>query len=314
MKSNGPVRRQDIEFTTSDSTVLRGWLYMPGETTRTVPGIVMTHGFSAVKEMQLDQYAVQFAAAGFAVLVYDHRNTGSSDGSPRKEINPWQQIRDYRDAISCLSVQGAVDRDRIGIWGTSYSGGHVLEVGALDNRVKCIVSQVPIINGLESAKRIISDRLLQKLKRKFNHDRLARFTGEMPAMIPVVCPPGDNGGLCVLPGDDAWSWFSRSLIIPGCNWNNEVTLRSLEMLYEYVPGKSAVAQQAPLLMIVANDDQLAVPDLAMDAFAEIPGSKQLVQLDGGHFAVYDELFQRSVQAALEWFSSMLGRFPPSRAG
>ena len=83
-----------------------------------------------------------YATGGLGALVFDHRNFGDSDGEPRQEIDPWQQIRDYRDAITRACDMAEVDENRIGIWGSSYSGAHVLVVGAIDRRVKCVVSQV----------------------------------------------------------------------------------------------------------------------------------------------------------------------------
>src|ERR1041385_87773 len=71
---------------------------------------------------------------GFAVVVFDNRNFGASDGQPRQEIDPWQQIRDYSDAITFARTLEQTDRERIGIWGSSYSGGHVLIVAAIDRR------------------------------------------------------------------------------------------------------------------------------------------------------------------------------------
>ena len=97
---------------------------------------VMAHGFSGVKEMYLDKYADAFANAGFASVVYDNRNFGASDGQPRQEIDPWLQIRDYSDAITFALSLDQTDAARIGVWGSSYSGGHVLVVAAIDRRVK----------------------------------------------------------------------------------------------------------------------------------------------------------------------------------
>ena len=91
--------RSDIEFD-AEGVTLRGWLYVPDGAAGPVPTIVMAHGFSAVKEMYLDRFAEVFAAAGLGALVFDNRNFGASDGEPRQEIDPWQQVRDYRDAIT----------------------------------------------------------------------------------------------------------------------------------------------------------------------------------------------------------------------
>ena len=93
--------REDVEFEGFGGTRLRGWFYKPAQPGRHA-GVVMAHGFSAVKEMALDRYAEVFCAGGLAVLVYDHRGLGASDGEPRQEINPFAQARDYRRALEIL--------------------------------------------------------------------------------------------------------------------------------------------------------------------------------------------------------------------
>ncbi len=146
--------RKDIEFKTDDGTILRGWHYVPGSGAGKYPTIVMAHGYSAVKEMYLDKFAEKFETAGFASLVFDNRNFGASDGKVRQEIDPWQQIRDYRDAITFAETLPQPIRTRIGVWGSSYSGAHVIVVGATDRRVKCVSAQVPLISGHNNAQRL----------------------------------------------------------------------------------------------------------------------------------------------------------------
>src|SRR5215467_7469215 len=144
------MARRDVEFN-AEGVTLRGWFYAAGTGGSPGPAVVMAHGFSAVKEMYLDAFAEVFAAAGLNALVYDNRNFGASDGEPRQEIDPWAQVRDYRHAITYASTLPEVDGNRIGIWGSSYSGAHVLVVGAIDRRVKAVVSQVPLISGHANA-------------------------------------------------------------------------------------------------------------------------------------------------------------------
>src|SRR5262249_8864802 len=126
--------RRDISFKAEDGVTLRGWLYLPDRAAGQVPTIVMAHGFSAVKEMYLDQYAEAFTAGGLGALVFDNRNFGASDGRLRQHIDPWEQVSDYRDAITFAETLPEVDKNRIGVWGSSYSGGHVLVLGAIDRR------------------------------------------------------------------------------------------------------------------------------------------------------------------------------------
>ena len=103
----------------------------------------MAHGTSATISMVTDRYAQVFQDAGFAVLLYDHRNFGDSGGEPRQEINPWVQARGYRDAVTFVQSLEGIDHDRIAPWGDSYSAAQVLIVGAVDDRVAAIVAQVP---------------------------------------------------------------------------------------------------------------------------------------------------------------------------
>src|ERR671936_1706738 len=174
--------RQDIEFD-AEGVTLRGWLYVPDGASGPVPAIVMAHGFSAVKEMYLDSYAEVFAQTGLAALVFDNRNFGASDGEPRQEIDPWAQVRDYRHAITYARTRPEVDRERIGAWGSSYSGGHVLVLGAIDRRVKCVVSQVPLVSGWLNAQRLIRSDFMGQTRAMFDADREARYEGKAPGMV-----------------------------------------------------------------------------------------------------------------------------------
>src|SRR2546425_8386608 len=178
--------RRDIAFKTEDGVTLRGWLYLPDRTAGQAATVVMAHGFSAVKEMYLDRFAEVFAASGLGALVFDNRNFGASDGEPRQHIDPWRQLRDYRDAITFAETVAEVDRTRIGVWGSSYSGGHVLVVGAIDRRVRCVVSQVPLISGHRNARRLIRADFIAVVQGQFDSDRRRRHAGKPAGMIPGV--------------------------------------------------------------------------------------------------------------------------------
>ena len=137
-------------------------------------------GFSAVKEMFLDDLAEAFAAGGLGALVFDNRNFGASDGEPRQEIDPWAQVRDYRHAITYAQTRPEVAGDRIGVWGTSYSGGHVLVLGAIDKRVRCVVAQVPLVSGFRNIQRLVRQDFLAPNRAAFDQDRAARYRGDRP--------------------------------------------------------------------------------------------------------------------------------------
>lgn len=297
--------RKDIAFKTEDGVTLRGWHYLPEGRSGRVPTIVMAHGFSAVKEMYLDRFAEAFAQAGLAAIVFDNRNFGASDGEPRQEIDPWQQVRDYRDAITWAETLPETDPDRIGVWGSSYSGGHVMVVGAIDRRVRCVVAQVPLASGHDNAQRLIRADYLAGVQKAFDEDRRARMAGKPPAMIPVVAE--DPSAPSALPTPDSWRWFTETARARAPSWRNEVTLRSVEMFTEYEPASYAgFVSPTPLMIVVALGDVLTVADLALAAYERALGPKRLVTLKGGHFDAYVADFEGASKPAVEWFTEHLG--------
>jgi dienelactone hydrolase len=297
--------RRDIEFN-AEGTILRGWLYLPERAKSRVPAVVMAHGFSAVKEMYLDRFAEVFCDAGIAALVYDNRNFGASDGEPRQEIDPWQQVSDYRHAITWVGSRAEIDPSRIGIWGSSYSGGHVLTVGAIDRRVKCVVSQVPLASGSRNLKRLIRADLMAEVRKQFDADREARFKGAAPLMMPVVAE--DPMAPAALPTADSWKWFTETGRTRASAWRNEVTLRTVEMLGEYEPGDYiARISPTPLLMLIAAGDHLAIAEEAFIAFNHALEPKRILVLKGGHFDAYVDDFERASSAARDWLVEHLLR-------
>jgi len=101
--------------------------------------------------------AERFAKAGYFVLVFDYRGWGDSDarwvreGSMatdgkagrelREVVDPLDQATDIFNAVHWAMGEPMVDVNRVGLWGTSFSGGLVAYVAARDPRIKTIVSQ-----------------------------------------------------------------------------------------------------------------------------------------------------------------------------
>jgi len=297
--------RKDIAFSAEDGTTLRGWHYLPEKRSGRVPTIVMAHGFSAVKEMYLDSFAEVFAAAGLAAIVFDNRNFGASDGTPRQEIDPWRQVRDYRDAITFAETLPETDATRLGVWGSSYSGGHVLVLGAIDRRIRCVAAQVPLVSGHRNARRLIRADHWAGVERLFAEDRRNRAAGKAPGMIPVVAE--NPAAPSALPTPDSWTWFSETGRTRAPAWRNEVTVRSVEMFTEYEPGAYiSYVSPTPLLLVVALGDHLTVADEALAAYERALHPKKLVTLKGGHFDAYVADFATASGAARDWFLEHLG--------
>ena len=298
--------RKDITFKTEDGVTLRGWFYQPDDHDGPFPTLVMAHGFSAIKEQGLDDYATVFCQGGFAALVYDHRNLGTSDGEPRGEIIPYEQIRDYRDAITFALTLPVVAQEHIGIWGTSYSGGHVIVVAAIDRRVKCVVSQVPYLGGFENSRRLVTPLALVGLRQAFDADRLARYQGVAPQRLPVV-PTEPHGTVAILPHEPARQFF-EAMRERAPTWKNEATLRSAEYFLDYDPSPY-IGQIAPtpLLLVVTDHDTIVPTDIALRLFnQQALEPKKVVLVPGEHFEVYTGRgFALSSQAELAWFRQWL---------
>ncbi len=267
---------------------LAGWYFKP-EGPAPYPLIILSHGFSALMEMGLADYAERFAAAGFSCLVYNHRNFGASEGTPRHEIDPWQQVADMRDVISFARTCTDIDQNRVGLWGTSYSGGHVLTVAALDRRVRCVVSQVPLVEGYTTLRSWIPANAWDKLQQRFSDDRDARYRGAPPRRTT----PAQEG-------TETWAWV-QATDTQHC-YPNEITQRSLELIASYEPGQFVTRlAPTPLLMILAKHDEQTPFAGQLAAYERALEPKRLLTLECKHYDPYTSHFAPACNAALEWF-------------
>lgn len=257
--------------------------------------------------MGLDEYAAAFVQGGLAVLVYDHRCLGASDGEPRHDIDPVAQMRDYRHAIPYMQSLPQIDRERIGIWGTSDSGAHVLAVAAVDRRVKCVVSQVPMISGYRNTLQVLPLQQLAGLGAMLDEDRAARFGGATPGTV-AICSD-DPATPHVFPGPRIYQYYHRYK--NQCvNWENSVTPRSIDWLLEYdVTAFLERISPTPLLMVVSAHDVSTPTDEALRAFNMALEPKKLVLLPGDHYTSIEDFAQTSA-AARGWFVEHLGRKGP----
>ena len=290
----------DVTIPAEGGIELGAWLFLPeGDGIR--PAITMAHGFGGTKEHGLERFALAFAAAGFVVLVHDHRNFGTSGGDLRGDIDPWQQIADWRRAISYLESRPEVDATRIGLWGTSYAGGHALVLGATDRRLRCVVAQVPTISGYEQGLRRVSPDATPALEHAFNEDERGCLRGELPRREAVVS--GDLSVPAAYRSPDAIDFYLQP--VPEGLWKNEVTLRSTRAARMYEPGIWVSRVSPTPLLIVARDDKVTIADLALAAYERALEPKRLALIPGGHFDPYLDQFPLAEAAATEWFREHL---------
>ncbi len=296
--------RLDVEFPGFGGVTLRGWLYQAEGAADPAPALVMAHGFSATRHMGLAAFAEVFRAAGIAVLVYDHRCLGDSDGEPRQEINPWAQSRDYRYALTWLAEQPGIDPERLAIWGSSFSGGEVMVVGAVDPRVKAVIANVPFAGYLEDPAAALPERFeamraaLEDESGSGPADSTAAPIGPMPVIIPAG---GDPDARVFLPQPESTAWFEAEGG-PGSAWQNTFTLRGMGGGFDFVPAVAVpFIAPRPLLMVVATGDRVAPVDMALAAFELAGEPKQLELIDGDHFVPYSGTALERVAAVMRDF-------------
>lgn len=262
----------------------------------------MAHGMGSTKEMCLPQFAERFVDAGFAVLLFDYRFLGASEGTPRGQIFHAEQQEDYRNAITWMQLRPEIDSERIGAWGTSYSSAHVLHVAAYDRRIKCVVAQVPVVSGYQTIRRINSSIDFDAIQELLANDRIRRYQGGDTAYLPYYASDGQPH---VLP--NSRGYFERAKGDSNDRFENRITLESVEQFVYFEPTVNIDAiSPTPLRMIVADKDLLAPPDLALAAYSRAHEPKSLVFLKGGHFDAYEkEGFETASSAACAWFVEWL---------
>lgn len=283
--------RHHVDFESCGAT-LRGWLYRAdGEGPR--PGVVMAHGFTAVKEMFLDRYAEVFARAGFTTLVYDHYGFGDSGGEPRQSPADDLQLQGYRDAVAWLAADDLVDRERIGIWGSSLSGGEVITLASERLPIACAVAQAPYLG--EGGPDLPSGALAAIAD--------ALGSGRTDATIAAVSATPDGAGAMF--EDGAHGWFTRTAALTAPNWRDEVHVGGFVASGRHKPIENLANARVPLLLIVAPADRLTPPGPALPIAAATP-NVTVVEVPGGHFDIYELGFEASSEHAIEWFRVHLG--------
>lgn len=279
--------RTDVSFSV-EGVRCAAWLYRP-EGEGPAPCVVLAHGFGATREMRLDAFAERFAAAGFAALVFDYRHFGASEGEPRQLLDIGRQLADWSAAVAWVREQPGIDPDRIVLWGSSFSGGHVIATAANDARVAAVIAQVPFVDGLATL-RLLPPLTAVRLTLAGLRDEYRRRRGGRPFTVAIVGPPG---AVAAMSTPDAEPGY-RALIPPGVPFNDRVAAGIALRLALYRPGRKAARVRCPLLVSVGTDDAITPPRPARRAAAAAPRG-ELVEYPIGHFEAYQgTAFERGV--------------------
>lgn len=293
------AERLDIAFPSGDGHCA-GWLYPGPDGARGIPCVVMAHGFGACKEGRLDAFAERFVAAGMAALVFDYRHFGHSSGEPAQLVDIRRQHEDWQAAVARARSLESVDPDRIALWGSSFSGGHVIWVAARDARIAAVVSQVPYASGPATLRKTGPGRLVRLVLAGLR-DQLGGSRGH-PHYVPIVGPPGS---LAAMTTDDAARAYP-SMYPAGFEFRNEVPARVALRLGTYNPGRDARRVRCPLLVVVGERDTITPPGAAVKMAKRAPRA-ELARFPGTHFEVYSgERFEWAAGLATDFLSRSLG--------
>lgn len=280
-----PHPYREVEFPSQGAT-LRGRLYLPGGAEGPHPALVMAHGFSAtIVGMVADEYAEVFREAGCAVLLYDHRNFGVSGGEPRQQVNRWVQTRGYLDALAFLGRTAGIDPERLGLWGDSASGGEALIAAALEPRVRVVLAQVPAC-GSQPPPPDPDGSLFARLRATILQGDLRAAPENTVGPLPVVSANPRKDPPLLTPVT-AFRWFIEYGGRFGTRWENWGTVGGPASPVPLHPGLFTPHLGARVLALIARGDEMpgAEAPVARAAVEAVPGAREIVDLDGGHFGL-----------------------------
>jgi hypothetical protein len=272
------------------------------------PCVVLGHGLGGTVDSGLLPYAERFAAAGVDALAFDYRSFGRSDGQPRQVLSPARQREDYAAAIAFARSLEGVDPERIVVWGSSYSGGHVVPVAVADGRVAGAIAQVPNMDGLAAVLNVARYAGLGHLARLVLagiRDLAGSLRGRPPLMIPLVGAPGSVGAMTTTDAEPGYR------AIAGPSWRNEVAARMVLGTGAYRPGLQADRLPCPMLVQIGDRDTIVPAKAAQDAAWRATGRAEVRTYPIGHFEIYTgPPFERAIADQLHFLRRHVGE--PSR--
>lgn len=256
-------------------------LYLPTNTRERLPCVVMGHGFTGTKDLGLPVFAREFAANGFAALVFDYRHFGKSEGEPRQIIDVNKQRQDFQAAVECARNIDRIDPERIILWGSSLAAGHVLAVSARDPRIAATIAMVPFIDakkGKGSEKTPAGTMF--KLMNAAMYDFIRGLFNLRPVYVPAVGKPGDYA---VMTEPGALE-ITEELMREGSTWRNEFAPRVAFAMPTYIEG-TIEKLKSPLLFCIAEHDVQASKEFASD-LARKATLGEVHTYPAGHFGLY----------------------------
>ncbi len=268
------------------------------------PCVVMGHGFAATRDAGMLPFAERFAAAGADVLVFDYRGFGTSEGAPRQDVNHVRHRQDYHAAVSAARAREGVDPARVALWGSSYSGGHVIVVAAQDPEIRAVISQGAAMDGLAAlfgVQKSGGSGKTAALTAAGVRDLGRALTGRSPYLVPVV---GEPDSTAVISAAGAMSGYQA---IMGPTFRNEMCGRGILRIALNRPVRFADKVSCPVLVVVAEKDNIAPVKSVHEVAKKLGDKAEVLSFDCGHFDIYvGAIFEQSVAAQVRFLGRVLG--------
>jgi alpha-beta hydrolase superfamily lysophospholipase len=286
-----------IEFYSEGSLII-GNIYLPNkiEENKKLPGLVLCHGFAGIKELLLPCFAERFSENGFIVLTFDYRGFGESEGE-KGRISPTNQIVDIRNAITFLRSLPETDKDKIGLWGTSYGGANAIATAARDKRIKCLVVQLTFGDG----ERVVTAGMGDDDKKKLV-DTLAKVwsktvTSNRGLMVPLMK---------VLSDEQSQRFYEKYVgSFPALDIR--IPLLTTRETIEHKPEKLLPEIDVPILIVGAENDKVNPVSESLSLFEKANEPKELyIVKNAEHYQVYEgEKFEEVAEKELAWLNRFL---------
>lgn len=294
--------RKNVSFKVEETSV-SAWLYMPKDLFTPVSCIIMANGIGGTKDMGLEAYAVRYQEAGFAVLAFDYRHFGESEGQPRQLIWIPYQLQDYLAAIEYARNLEEIDPTKIAIWGTSLSGGHVIVLAAKDKTIACVSAQCPGLDGRASAMIAFERQSIGYTFRMLMHgqrDLVRYWLGLSPHKMPIVGKPGT---IALYTDPEAFDFFTNHA---SASFINEACARIIIRGDKYRPVKHARNVRCPILLQICDNDNITPKKAVEETEKSLGENAEIKHYPIGHFDIYSgDNFEKSVSDQIDFFKKHL---------
>lgn len=304
LPSVDPTVRENVHFE-SDGLVLAGHLYRPpdaaaGERT---PALVMAGPMTSVKEETVPHYAAPLAEAGYTVLAFDNRNFGESAGEPRQHLDTAEQVEDLKNAVSFLLTREDVDADRLGLACVCMGAGYALAVASMDLRVKALAIVAGAYNITDTYRDFLGEQGFAGYLETLNTARRQQYeSGELQYMPAIAGPP--DYAPSAMPVEEAYEYYSRAYSTEAPNWENRLTVASMEHIVGWnVLARAHLVAPRPLLVIHGTTDVLLPPRYAQEVYDRAGEPKQLHWIEtSNHVELYDQapFVPEAIDTLVEW--------------